>query len=200
MRNYSSPAYAHERLAGTIARVNDRPAMIGKITAKKVQFQPLDTLNIDAHQEEAPIEQLDINPVPLGYCNCKGTDAVYLMRQPVRRDWKQGLRFQTLLALQNSRFINSNTVRYEDIAKTIIGDYPKFGDIFESVCTFKKLKANSIAFSRTFAIRSTFEVVYKEQFIIGKLDLNANPEKGGVIDIDPKMEWVIEELEASVKW
>jgi len=196
LRPYKSKVYANDRLVNTIARVKNTPAMIQKITDTKVQWVDLSEFNTNPVLRADPLEDLDINPVPLGYCNHKDS-AVYLMREPIRRDWKQGLRCQTLMALRDGEEIKSASIAYEDLAKTIIGDYPTFGKVFQTAVD--KALPYSVAWDRSFMVKHTLEIVYREEVVIGKIDINADPNHG-VVDINPSMEWVLEELEASIKW
>ena len=81
MKNYTNVAYAQSRLVGTIVRVKGKAAYIDNISAKRVTY----TDWITGGAEEAKPEEMDITPVPLGYCNTQRTTP-YLVRYPVRQD------------------------------------------------------------------------------------------------------------------
>lgn len=152
MQTYVEPAYAAERLVGTIVRANNKAVKINNIgIAGDVDFTYL-TMN---KRDIGKLENLDITPVPLGFCNYNGGIS-YLSRCPVRQDWKQGLRSRTLRS--SNRNWGPDDIPFKVIGKTIENDYPKFEDIFKIL---ESDKVHAIAWCRDFAIDKNLNIFYK---------------------------------------
>ena len=193
MKNYTNVAYAQSRLVGTIVRVKGKAAYIDQISAKRVSY----TDWITGGAEEAKPEEMDITPVPLGYCNTMKVTP-YLVRYPVRQDWKQGLRHKTLKTICNHDIkVTSEMIPWADVFKTINGEFPKFEEVLKIIHDNRGV-VRSMAYSRDFAIYSDKTVWYKEQFAIGTVeDIDATD---GIVSIREEFEWVRDAFEASVVW
>ena len=193
MKNYTNVAYAQSRLVGTVVRVKGKAAYIDQITAKRISY----TDWVTGGAEEAKIEDMDITPVPLGYCNTMKVTP-YLVRYPVRQDWKQGLRHKTLKTICNHDIkVTSEMIPWADVFKTINGEFPKFEEVLKIIHDNRGV-VRSMAYSRDFAIYSDKTVWYKEQFAIGTVeDIDATD---GIVSIKEEFEWVREAFEASVVW
>lgn len=193
MKNYTNVAYAQSRLVGTVVRVKGKAAYIDQITAKRISY--IDWVTGGA--EEAKIEDMDITPVPLGYCNTMKVTP-YLVRYPVRQDWKQGLRHKTLKTICNHDIkVISEMIPWADVFKTINGEFPKFEEVLKIIHD-NKGDIRSMAYSRDFAIYADKTVWYKEQFAIGTVeDIDATD---GIVSIKEEFEWVRDAFEASVVW
>ena len=142
--------YANSRLSETIVRRNGEPVYVyGVRGGMSVQFASLENLDdvIECH-----IDELDLHPVPLGYCNYNKL-ASYLSRVPMRRDWRQGLRRGNFVSLSG---IDANRIPYECLRQAILGDYPTFTAALEAV---KKMK--SIAWHRHWSLDVNMQVLYK---------------------------------------
>ena len=191
MKNYTNVAYAQSRLVGTIVRVKGKAAYIDQITAKRISY----TDWVTGGAEEAKIEDMDITPVPLGYCNTMKVTP-YLVRYPVRQDWKQGLRHKTLKTICNHDIkVTSEMIPWADVFKTINGEFPKFEEVLKIIHDNRGV-VRSMAYSRDFAIYSDKTVWYKEQFAIGTVeDIDATD---GIVSIKEEFEWVRDAFEASV--
>lgn len=192
MKTYTNIEYARQRLIETVVKVDGKAAMINDLTKTTVKY----TDYITGKNAIAKIDLMDITPVPLGYCNTMAL-STYLVRYPVRQDWRQGLRHKTLktISLQGLR-ISSDMIPWENVFHTINGDYPKFEETIKALHDNKQLKAQ--AYCRDFAIYQDMSVVYKEQFVIGKvLGLEAYD---GFVEIKEEFEWIREAFEASVVW
>jgi hypothetical protein len=144
--------YANSRLNETIVRRGDVPIWVyGVKPGMLVQYVELS--KIEEHEAKmCPIDELDLHPVPLGYCNYN-KHATYLCRMPMRRDWRQGLRRGNFTG---TGAIDPHRIPYESIAQTIIGDYPSFKGALGAV---KKIK--SVAWHRHWAVDSALQVFYK---------------------------------------
>src|ERR1700754_2631417 len=87
--------YAQTRIQGTVLRVlaTGEPVYVVQVSGDgRCACVPIDLDWGDRNNNiYLQVDELDMHPVPLGYVNCAG-EATYLMRVPMRRDWKQGLR------------------------------------------------------------------------------------------------------------
>lgn len=111
------------------------------------------------------LENFDLNPVSLGYVNHKA-NAHYLMRSPMRRDWRQGLR---MLNLVDSQGQNPRLIGFKAIAQTIMNKFPSFKNVLAAVSSED---VNSMAFHRDFSVYHNGGLEYKGTFKVGKIDLN----------------------------
>lgn len=142
--------YANSRLTETIVRLNGEPVYIYKVMAgMKTDYTTLDNMG---EMKRCLTGELDLKPVPLGYCNYNKA-ACYLTRIPMRRDWRQGLRRGNFASLSGT---NADRIPYEALRQCILGDYPSFEGAVEAV---KKL--SSIAWHRHWAIDNKGQVLYK---------------------------------------
>ncbi|MNT12845.1 hypothetical protein D3C72_1477920 [compost metagenome] len=142
--------YANSRLTETIVRLKGQPVYIYKVhPGMKVDYSELEDLHT---MKRCQLEDLDLKPVPLGYCNYN-KNACYLTRMPMRRDWRQGLRRGNFTSLSG---VDANRIPYDVLKQCIIGDYPTFTACLEAV---KKLK--SIAWHRHWAVDSAGQVLHK---------------------------------------
>jgi hypothetical protein len=145
--------YANSRLNETIVRRGNTPVYVYNVSVgMKVQYVPLDKV------EEGPIEvcdidELDLHPVPLGYCNYNKS-AVYLSRMPMRRDWRQGLRRGNFITKGSG--IDPFRIPYAALNQAILGDYPTFKGALDAV-----RKVKSMAWHRHWAVDNGLQVMYK---------------------------------------
>lgn len=111
--------YAASRLIDSVVRLveSGEPVIVEDISVRTGETF-VTRLRDNAYFSVA-LDDLDVKPVPLGWCNTR-YGGTYLMRIPKRRDWKQGLRRGTCF---------SSKVRYDnipraDLAACILGKYP----------------------------------------------------------------------------
>lgn len=176
--------YANSRLHETIVRRGDVPVYVYGVRAGMVvQYVTLENVGKEDPQE-CPIDELNLQPVPLGYCNYN-KNAIYLQRMPMRRDWRQGLRRGNFTCCGIGA--DPNRVPYESIAQTIIGDYPTFKASLDAV---SKLK--SVAWSRFWSVNNGLEVFYK-----GSINPVGRIEEGEVI-LEPSYYYLREALKESL--
>jgi hypothetical protein len=143
--------YASSRLSETIVRKGNEPVYIyGVSPGMKVTYQVIDKPGEDPGV--CDIDELDLKPVPLGYCNFN-KNASYLTRIPMRRDWRQGLRQGNYMSLNG---VDARKIPNTALAKVIKGEYPTFKDCLELV---KKL--NSVAWHRHWAISNAGGLFHK---------------------------------------
>ena len=142
--------YANSRLTETIVRLKGEPVYIFRVGIGMVtNYATLDDFNTI---KTCKTEELDLKPVPLGYCNYN-KQACYLTRIPMRRDWRQGLRHGNFTSLSG---VDANRIPYDVLRQCILGDYPTFNGAVEAV---KKVK--SMAWHRHWAVDSQLQIFHK---------------------------------------
>lgn len=194
MQLYNSKEYAVARLAGTVIRTIKGIAVRFKMM---VDDGVLVSELISGDEKIIPYKELDIDPVPLGYCNF-GTRAVYISRTPKRTDWRQGLRVENMRTVPD--FIPDidgesppevKPPGDTSLGKTIQNIYPSLQDCVKAIMNGK---IKSIAFDRNFSLDSTFTIHHKGIYRIGEINPN-NPKR---IELDPEYWWCKEAFEESV--
>lgn len=206
MQLYNDRVYAAERLNGTVVRAGDKAVRVIAIgAATAVQYLS------NGIAENIPYNKLNLDPVPLGYCNFGGS-AVYLSRSPVREDWKQGLRPGTMRAtfLERPKALvveeDDDQPRFGDVgpplrlknipdvelAKTIEGVFPTFDEVISALRRGGR-KLVSLAYSRNFAIDTEYNIFHKGEYLIGKF---TSPETR-TYQLNDKFWWAKEALEES---
>jgi hypothetical protein len=149
--------YASQRLAGTIVRVGEVPVYVSSVFETRQEgilckIQELQDTEDDS--KFVSVDNLNLEPVPLGYVNY-GPSSYYMVRKPMRNDWRQGLR------RGNSAFIGDEgfyELPHQELNQTILGKYPKVKDALALVKTRIKDK---VAFSRDFAVGYDKTLHYK---------------------------------------
>lgn len=154
--------YAGSRLDGTIVTLDNKPVYVNKIGPKMVAVLSwLNSLD-DTFKHDA--KELDLHPVKLGYCNAYGT-ASYLMRKPMRRDYKQGLRHGNFFSLGE---VHAERIGYQLLDNVIKGVYPTYEQVVETATgkvpqlnPFKAVKVGRMAWCREWAMDTTGILLYK---------------------------------------
>lgn len=145
-------AYAATRLEGTIVRRGDTPVWIIRVRNDgTVTYQTV----ITGKEGECHLDDLNLIPVPLGYINTEKFGAVYVVRRPMRRDWRQGLR--PLNMVPHDMHINPELIPFPDIGRTIKGNYKSFDECRKAV----EGGAKSIAWHRDWAVGHALNVFYR---------------------------------------
>lgn len=179
---YDTVGYARSRLSDTIIRYKGDPILVVTVSSVKKKIHILG-LTLPNHEEiNVPLADCDISPVPLGYVN-HGNRAFYTMRMPMRNDWRQGLRFLSLIDVEGRQF---NGAGYEMLVNTIKGIYPSFNQ-----CTEEVVEKSSAAFHRDFAIKNDGNILYKGVMDVAKWDRDS-----GTFTITK--EWVRESLDEAI--
>lgn len=175
--------YAHSRLAETIVRIEEVPIYVYGVSRDMlVKYIPLSAIDADAPLI-CHINDLDITPVPLGYCNY-GKNASYLTRMPMRRDWRQGLRRGNFTSLSG---VDPNKIPYTELGLTIMGSYPTFAMTLKSIKGVK-----SMAWHRHWALDNGGSVFYKGSSLpVGTI---AN----GCVELDSRHHYLAEALKESL--
>ena len=130
---YDDLEYAQGRLVGTVVRDGDgEPVYVGEVEiydgSIEVCCTPLkddkisdlsfnDFIDLEYCRENSiDINEVSLASPPLGYCNTR-VGPVYVSRQPLRRDWRQGIARGNL---------NTRVFTFGELRKTILGEYPTF--------------------------------------------------------------------------
>ena len=190
MRRYDTAEYAATRLVDTIIMHNNEPVLVHKVGMMDDQISVRCTKLLDEEDKmmEVYLSECDINPVSLGYVNHK-KNAHYIMRAPMRRDWRQGLR---MLNIVDSEGANPRNIPYRTIAHTIMGRFPSFVSTLERLNS--KDKIVRMAFSRDFSVTNKGSLTYK-----GLLDVGTVNMENGSILINDNCNWIGEALDESLE-
>lgn len=190
MRGYDTAEYASSRLVDTVIMYDKTPVLVMAVGKVNGEITVSCTRLLDKENSiiNVPLSRCDINPVSLGYVNYKKA-AYYIMRAPMRRDWRQGLRMMNIVDPEGG---NPRLLPYNVIAQTILGNYPSFKSSLEQLNS--KNKATRMAFCRDFSISSEGELTYKGLIDVGKVNMNS-----GNILINDNCRWVGEALNESME-
>lgn len=183
--------YAQSRIQGTIVRVqkSGEPVYVVLVTGTgHCSVTPIDKEWGGDESFVIHVDELDLRPVPLGYVNCAG-EACYLMRVPLRRDWKQGLRQENCWS-SGRRF---SQISMKSVKNCIINRYPSFDVAIKDVNKADaKGKVKTIAWHRNWAINSNGQVMYKNHEVVGTLSDTK-------VILDPCFKHLNEVLQESLK-
>jgi hypothetical protein len=157
--------YARTRLEGTIVRElkTGEPVYVHSISQEGVCLVAY-LKNGDLGLADSHIHLDDINckPVPLGYVNTH-TRATYLMRMPLRRDWKQGLRAANCLSSGRNVFNICNKA----LRNCIKNEYPSFKEVVAELIGTQHRGMKIKAFHRHWAISSNGLLLYRNLQEVG---------------------------------
>lgn len=168
MKGYDTAEYARTRLLETIIRFEGRPVMVANCedhgNTIMIHFNEI----MGDHPPDAkPIEMFDLDPVPLGYVNFSAR-ATYITRMPMRKDWRQGMRMSNIADVSG---FSPTRMPFRVLGKTIMGDFPTFHRAIEGVSR-KSKPAESMAFSRDFAVTNEGILQYKGILNVGEVNLS----------------------------
>lgn len=182
--------YAAEKLPNTIVRLkNGNPVYVDLIDVrgKLCLVKPLNNLN---DMKRVKLQDLDLRSPPLGFVNYRDK-AVYVMRIPKRRDWRQGLRGANCI-VDNNRFTLENLLATTGLYNCIVGKYPTIDSIIKKSKRVKKLELK-IAWARHWALDTHNRVSYKNWGEVGTLEAG-----GKDISFDNGFSFLRESFEESV--
>lgn len=183
MKSYDTAEYARTRLIETIVRYQGRPVMVMNCEQNGEEILVHFNEIMDDHPPDVrPLKEFDLDPVPLGYVNFSAR-ATYVTRMPMRKDWRQGMRMSNIADVNG---MNPTRMPFRVLGKTIMGDFPTFHRALEGV-TRKSKPAESMAFSRDFAVTSEGTLQYKGFLTVGEVNL-----KEASVYFPEKSNWVRE--------
>lgn len=140
--------YAAKRLNATLVRLNTGEAFYAERTFHdpSLRVKHVGTKLDSGEFTEVFHEDLDLTPVPLGFINIS-KKMVFVMRKPMRRDWHQGLHYNSIAT---DGTLRPNDIQISWLLQPIKNQYPTFQR------AIKDLKTRlSIAFSRDFGLIKT---------------------------------------------
>jgi len=162
---------AYNYLINSILRLDRNPIYIMSVEAKGKDYNLFirdlltDTRKVILYSDD----QLNLNPVPLGFCNVRRfyNQAYYTFRLPART-WSIGLNHTNFgvsspfgSAENKSALKEKSTDLFASpsLVRTIMNDYPS---IEQAAKTLKetRFEKECIAFSRNFALSRRMEVIY----------------------------------------
>lgn len=178
-----SPEYAKGRLEGTIVRVGEEPVtvkgvgVVGKRLVARVVYLK------DDEEKVVDIKNLNLEPVPLGFINTNA-DSFYMVRKPMRRDWKQGLRQGNFTFIGAEGFYE---IPGPNLRDTVLNIYPKPE---EAINLVKNKRVKKVAFSRDFAVAQGGYLLYKGKRQVGTFDK--------IFTLNPKYNYLNEYLQETL--
>lgn len=160
---YDTAEWANAKLHGTIVRLEDgTPIYVIKcFTADDGKIGVVYRLLRTDQHRECLLENLNLEPVPLGYVNHTAGSAIYIARLPLRQDWKQGLRHGNYV-IKGRGTAQLNEV---SLLACITG---QFHDL--KACIDRAAKTgHKKAFHRHWAVGGDGELLYKDD-VVGTVD------------------------------
>lgn len=164
--------YARSRLNSSYMKGKENLFFIMDIYAKDNRLDTATIHAVNEHKKEVKINinQLNFSVGKLGYVNDAMTGlAMFVSRLPIRRDFRQGLRYSQLCFNRNGSSNSVNEVWMDQNAKALNNclenRYPKLEEVIEQVEEYN----NDVAFSKNFALSNKYKLLYKG-FVIGDLN------------------------------
>lgn len=153
--------YARGRLEGTVVMLFGEP-----IEVKEIDYDGAVRVRRLKDPDEyfyCNLSDLDlVGQNKLGYVNY-GPGAYYLMRKPLRNDWRQGLRMSNVCFQGEEGF---GRFPFNELRDTILGNYPSF---VEASGRINSGPCYRVAFSRCFALGDGNKIYYKQR-LVGSYD------------------------------
>lgn len=148
--------YANSRLEGTVVRLKGKPVYISSVG----QEMTANVSYLTSIEEifKVTVDELDLKPVPLGYCNRRGSTS-YLMRMPMRRDWRQGTRIANMRA---EGAFPPDVLAYKELDPVIRGEYPTLKECLEFV---GQRGGRTMAWCREWAVGSDSQLFHKSELV-----------------------------------
>lgn len=142
-----------------------------------------------------PLAEFQFRPPELGLIQA-GQYAVFASRFAIRRDWKQGMRYQqyrqTFVRSARSRNVPGGTDFFREhsraVTNTILGRFISLQDAILRVEEY----AESVAISRRLALTRDFQLVYRGRSAVGRLQENDR------IQLSSGSHWIAEEVEEAL--
>lgn len=137
--------YIRGRLVGTVLRIGKEPVLIQGAKSYRGKVKIAAEYLLTGVGVEVGSDEVNFESPPLGYVNYR-KDSYYLVRKPMRNDWKQGIRPGNVAFVNQEGFYD---FPHKELGSTILGLYPKFiacKDLIDNN-NFEK-----VAFSRDFAL------------------------------------------------
>lgn len=148
--------YAASRLVDTVVMLGDVPVYIMGINADcTVNYSDLG----GTRGGVCNLDDLNLTPVKLGFVNHKGS-AYYIVRKPMRRDWRQGMRLCNVTCTNKPIPRDMSLV---DIQNTIVNNFPTLDEVkgqFKSGANW-----GSLAWCRLFALNRRGQLLHASDVV-----------------------------------
>lgn len=179
-------SYAKTRLEGTWVKYNKEPVFVERIDGcNNCMVIPMTKTGEYGREVIVNMDDLDLCPFSLGYANF-GDVALYVSRQPMRRDWKQGLRVENIVVTANGETTTRFRVRSSGFYSMFMNEYPSFKKALE-----KSKALGSCAWHKHWCVTAGQIVCYKHGEVVGSIV------KGSVV-LDKGFEYLKESLQESL--
>jgi hypothetical protein len=188
--------YAASRIVGTylpltnkrgLAYIIDLKKSNGSNSLKEASILASSKKSIGGDYESFKITDFLFSVGSLGYVNSRFQGAAYLVRLPIRRDYKQGLRTNQCAIQRNTSLLNLQgewlSQNISTVSDCINGVFPSVEEAIERV----EEQTEDVAFSRSFAVSANYKLLYKG-FNAGKLT------KDDKLLLDAKFSFLEQEL------
>jgi len=187
MINYSQDIeYGLDRLYMSICTLEGKPCYIQAMGNREGEIVVIGSEVNTGRSLTSTIDQLDTNPVHIGYLYIGSYDSKYVVRSP-HRQWKQGLRNTFLHILPGGLTLDSAYVGTQGFVDSYLNKYPRFKECEEA------LVKNSIGmpFHKEYTLCSDGGV-YSRAVKVGVY----NPHKNGLdpISLDSEYKYLADEL------
>lgn len=90
----------------------------------------------------AKLSDINISPPVIGYVNF-GSRAKYVVRTPLRNDWRQGFRYASLMVVDQINGDEGCDVPYSAISDSVNKKFPKYFDCLQQVSTKPKIESRA---------------------------------------------------------
>lgn len=160
--DYSNDAgYADTRLRGTIVKHRDSPVYVESVDSEgRHAVATVFTLSSELRERQrVRVDDLDLTPFELGYLNYSGM-ACYLSRQPVRRDWRQGLRSQNMISYTGT---HAHDIPNHALNPLLTNNFPSFRECMDRIAAGD----SSASWNRNWAVDSEMNLLYKWGQVVG---------------------------------
>ena len=173
---YEDSEYANSRLASTVVRHGKELVWVYRVDDDlRCEITSIKS----GRESRVALKALNLKPLPLGYINHRGV-ASFILRKPMRRDWRQGYRSN------NTRSISGLIFPVTKLEQPVNNLYPPLAECLRQL----KGGSQSQAFSRCFAVGKGGSLLYKERVVGGV--------EGDIVVLDERYVYLTELLEESL--
>jgi hypothetical protein len=182
---YDDLGYAQGRLVDTIIRYENKAVVVDAVVPSKQGLVIKSTAILTQEEIIHPLVEFNLEPVKLGMTNFMGNTVSYVARQPLRHDWRQGLRPANTIFAWGRKDWDAKA-----IAQTIEGLYPSLDEARELLVN----EDDFTAWCRSFCINKAGDIYYRT---MGKVGNFVDKTKNYLLD--QKFFWVEQHLNEALK-
>lgn len=191
--------YAASRLTNSIMKAKDYDTGVIKVLriyttsgARAFDKAVVIGYNKDFQETKLSPSQIEFSVGKLGYVNWFGRGTWYVTRMPIRRDYKQGLRYNQLSFKGGDSALRESETEtkgfFKALADCLFNKYPPFNTALDLV----EDTGNTVAFSRHFAVSNKFSLAHRG----AKVGIVTD---NGEMRLEKKFSFLEQELELEVK-